>query len=182
MFNMRTAKQVEAENIEIMQKNREHDNRRRADNTPARRVSKAVAGAQRLLKKLERDGLATQKARDIVARMVSNQKVFTDCEAELAKKTISAQDVAKAQAVTELLKKLPHCFTSEGDAVFFAEKLNFSTAYDADMKAHDQRNKVTKKRTKALDAVLNDAEQLGQVSGLFSGDIVKQVIALGEMD
>ena len=181
MFIKKTVKQVEAENAELIRKNREHDNKRRAENTPEKRITKATAGAQRLLKRLERDGSATPKAREIVKRMEENLKVYFDCEAELAKKTIRAVDVAQAQAVTELMKKLPNCFPLESDAVHFAGQLTFKSAYDADMKATEQRQRLSKTRTNAHTQVMTDAEQIGKIAGL-SGNLVEEVIKMGAID
>jgi hypothetical protein len=182
MFIIKTQKQVEAENAEIVRKNREHDDRVRAANTPYKRISKATTGAQRLLKRLERDGgEPAKKGREIVSRMIENQKVYFDCEAELAKTAIRHQDVARAQAVTELLKKLPNCFPCELDAVHFAEQLTFQAAYGADVKAHDVRSNLSKKRTKALTQALNDAEKIGALAGL-AGNLIEAVIKMGEIE
>jgi len=181
-FRILTAKELDEKNKEIERKKREHDAMKLKETTPSARAEKMLRGSARLLKKIIREQGPIEKAKGFVSKIEENHKIFFECEEALSRPCTLMVNVAKSEAVGELMKKLPKCFACEQDASMFAEKfLQFEQASLDDSKAHDQRARLAKKRRKALDVIMISAEQIGMLAGL-AGDRVKQVMAFGEED
>jgi hypothetical protein len=181
-FRIVKGAELEEMNKEIERKKREKNALKLKETTPARRAEKLLRGSERLLKKIIREQGQVEKAKGFVSKIEANHKIFFECEEALSQPCTPMINVARSEAVGELMKKLPKCFSCEQDAEIFVEKfLSFDQATQDDTKAHDQRSRLGKKRTEALSEIIISAEQVGILAGL-GGDRIKQVLSFGEED